>query len=81
MNRATAAAKVGMNHLRSLGFSAGRKKARSCHRITGEVATIPAHTDIWKRTAKASKGSMACSDAMPLAGFTGKNSAMGMSRN
>ena len=59
MNRATAAAKVGMNHLRSLGFSAGRKSASSCHRMTGDVATMPAHNEIWKRTENASKGSMA----------------------
>ncbi len=46
MNRATAAAKVGMNHLRSLGFSAGRKNASSCHRMTGDVATMPAQSEI-----------------------------------
>ena len=42
---------------------------------------MAAHSDIWKRTANASNGSMACSDAMPVAGSTGRNSAMGRSRN
>ena len=67
MNRATAAANVGMNHLRSLGFSAGRKKARICHKITGAQATSEAHSEILKRVENASKGSMACNDANPLA--------------
>ena len=56
MNKPTAAANVGMNHLRSLGFSAGRKNARICHRMTGEQATTEAHSDTLKRTLKPSNG-------------------------
>ena len=73
MNSATAMANVGTNHLRSLGFSAGRKNASSCQIITGDVATSAAHTASWKRTENASNGSRAVS-------WLGRYCWMGMMR-
>ena len=80
MNSTTAAANVGMNHLRSLGLSAGRKNASSCHRITGEQATMAAQMEILKRVENASNGSMAMNDGRPSGPF-GRYSAIGIIRN
>ena len=49
MNRATPAANVGTNHLRSLGLSAGRKNASTCHRMMGMHATTDVHRATLKR--------------------------------
>ena len=80
MNRATAAANVGINHLRSFGLSAGRKNARICHKIMGEHATKDTQNETLKRTLNYSNGSIAVSTAMPCASV-GRNSAIGITRN
>ena len=80
MNRITAAANAGTNHLRSLGLRAGRKNARICHRITGEHVTTDAHRATLKLVANASNGSSAVSTAVP-SDPCGRYSAMGSSRN
>ena len=76
MNRNTAIANVGMNHLRSLGLSAGRKNARICQRMTGEHATTDAQKDSLKRVANASKGVV----YMPCWNPSGRNSEIGANR-
>ena len=58
-------AKVGMNHLRSLGLRAGKKNASSCQMITGAQATTADHMDILKRTEKASKAPNTLSMTLP----------------
>ena len=56
MNKITAAAKVGINHLRSLSFNAGKKKAKSCHKIIGDEATTEDQNAILKRVPNDSNG-------------------------
>ena len=80
MNSATAAANVGMNHLRSLGFKAGRKNARICQRMIGDVATTDIQNAILNLTVKGSSALMNWRSTAPLSPC-GRNSAMGSSRN
>lgn len=75
----TAATKVGINHLRSLGFKAGKKKARICHKIIGEDATIAVQKAILKRVPKDSKGVNA-NNCIPFS-FCGKKSLIGKINN
>ena len=65
MNRNTPTANVGMNHLRSLGFKAGRKNARICHRIMGMHATTDAHSATLKRMVNEPNTSSTFKTTMP----------------
>ena len=49
---AVAASTVGTTHLRSLGLSAGRKKASTCHTIMGEHITSAVRKPMVKRVVK-----------------------------
>ena len=66
--------------MRSLGFSAGRKNARICHKMTGAHATTDAHRDTLKRTLKPSNGSSVVSRPWPSV-FICRMSEMGHMRN
>ena len=55
-----------MNHLRSLGLSAGRKNARICQRMTGAQATMADQMEILNRVEKPSNGSKAIVVAAPV---------------
>ena len=79
-NSNTAAAKVGTNHLRSLGLSAGKKNARICQIIIGIQATSAAQIDTMKRKLKESSTPSTNVWGMPLASC-GINSATGCKRN
>lgn len=79
MKSITAATNVGTNHLRSFGFSAGKKKAKSCHNIIGEEATIELQKAILNLVPKDSKG-VSAKSCMPFSSC-GKKSAIGNIKN
>ncbi len=80
MNSESAAMNVGRNHLRSFGFSAGRKNAKICHRVIGAVAIRDVHRATVRRTEKASNAPSTFKATWPSSPL-GMNSATGASRN
>ncbi len=80
MNSESAAMNVGRNHLRSFGFSAGRKNAKICHSVMGAVAISAVHSATVMRTENASKAPSTFRATWPSSPL-GMNSATGASRN
>ena len=74
----TPATNVGMNHFRSLGLSAGRKNARICQRMNGEVATMEVQNDTLNGIVNGSMLPMTLS-CWPFS-LTGRKSLIGQMR-
>ena len=80
MNSAQPMANVGMNHLRSFGFNAGRKNASTCQMMMGMHATRDAHSATPKRMVKPSSAPRTFRAMVPSS-FVGRYSITGaMSR-
>ena len=66
--------------MRSFGLSAGRKNARNCHKMMGEVATTDIQKAILNFTVNGSNAFRKLSSTVPSS-VCGKKSAMGSSKN